>query len=111
MTNVIITATIFSVLVVLVGVYMVLRSKRGYGVNASGEGNKHEIRNDGLLNDPRVVRMSGGSEDIVAGFENKEPFPKRLLCEKCGRVVTKDEFLETGRCPGCGGGMLKAIRK
>ena len=73
-----------------------------------GNYSTQKIRNDGTLSDEQLAAASGGSGNVV-DFDHKT-LPEQLQCIKCGRIVSKEDFFSTQKCPDCGGGILKAVQ-
>ena len=106
-------AVLISVMVVLVGAggfVMFWRTGERNTVRKDDGGNHstQEIRNDGTLSDEQLAAAIGGSENVI-DFDHKA-LPEQLQCIKCGRIVSKEDFFSTQKCPDCGGGILKAVK-
>jgi len=117
MTGVIILATFASILVVLTGLYIFLRMKRNTDrgwksirIFKTKNYTANEKQGD-VLDDEKIAGVSGGgNEEAIIEFD-LAVYPKLLRCEKCGREVEREAFMISGRCPDCGCGILKVIKK
>ena len=100
-------------MVVLVGIggfIMFWKAKGSNRVQEDGGGNctVQKNINDGTLGDEQPAAASGGSANVV-DFDHKT-LPEQFQCIKCGRLVSKEDFFLTQKCPDCRGGILKAVK-
>lgn len=51
-----------------------------------------ELNNDKLY----LIKLNADDEEIIRRLSN------RLVCSKCGNIVSKDEVTENFKCPSCG---------
>ena len=110
MKGILILAIVLSVMAVLAGiaVYLGVKTARCSKKTACSKVAADDEADD-KIGDEQIAAVAGGGEAISESWSTNPP--RLLKCDKCGKVVSREEFMLSGRCPACGCGVLKVLQK